>query len=626
MPIFSNLTFSNLTISNLNYNFTNLTNVGIVSIFTGTGNLRLSPLKYSPVYNEVISVWNSPNKVRDNFEFRFHLSGDSAFRTGSFATVKKVPNIEGFGVLDSHRVLENFVTYDIESFATGITKNPKSIVEYKIEQSEEYSSTNRITRILTTYATSTTGAKLMVGLKFGASTLKAGDKITISNLEAGVDVGLEGTHTIQTKISSTIFILTTASIGVEPYLSSGYATMAATGGKVASNVVSTFNKGYAISSAQPYGLHTDGTMSQDKYVNYTAADASFLTNKPFNVSVKHTDWAWLNFINDDEAPVVSVFISGNTGGHIIPNPYSGVTATDDRTLRHLRVGVGPAALNNTQRATSYGDAFRYDDISSGGGVKLVLVNTGGTSSTVGKNYFQDGKCYVLRDDNGHILPEMNNEVGIAEIGSNYVIITGSTFTVPSAGKSGWLFAKNPNDMISPLGIVGPDTTEYTVQAIATEVQSGRTAPTQFTLDIGSCKYENIRLIFQDGMGSFVGLNFDRVSKTTIKTKRETYRKNFGKYDGDTNTWGYNKIDRGFTTLDNVFTESVRCISNWVEDGESEYFLSLYKSPEVYHQLEDGTLLPVTVKTDTVVEVESINGIGNYKLTFEYANRDNIQRG
>ena len=80
-----------------------------------TGNqteIKVKPLGATPTYNETIVVLDSPNKQSDNFKWLISIykgvPSDTVYELISNITI--LPNIEGYGVIDFHRIVENYIS------------------------------------------------------------------------------------------------------------------------------------------------------------------------------------------------------------------------------------------------------------------------------------------------------------------------------------------------------------------------------------------------------------------------------------------------------------------------------------------------------------------------------------
>ena len=77
-----------------------------------TTEIKVSPTGLTPTYNETIIVLESPNIISDNFKWIVDLykgvPGDSDYELISTLTI--LPNPDGYGVIDVHRHIENYIT------------------------------------------------------------------------------------------------------------------------------------------------------------------------------------------------------------------------------------------------------------------------------------------------------------------------------------------------------------------------------------------------------------------------------------------------------------------------------------------------------------------------------------
>ena len=169
------------------------------------------------------------------------------------------------------------------------------------------------------------------------------------------------------------------------------------------------------------------------------------------------------------------------------------------------------------------------------------------------------------------------------------------------------------------------TTSYTVQLLDNFSNASSQVYT-FNIDIECNPHTNYELLYQDALGSFIPINFDMVSKLTVSNSKKQYSKNYGSYNAVAATYGWDSSDRGRTVIDTDITEKIDIQTNWVDDVVSEKVKDLLLSPVVYHI--DGTnLRAINIKTSSLeVKNKKVNKTFNYKIAFEYANKDTRQRG
>ena len=96
------------------------------------------PSKFSPAYNELVYVVQSSNISQPNYKYICDIyAADGSTR---LARIKRIPQPDGYGLFDLHRILENYLSYDIEASTSGFTTNGKSYYGYIVKFGEEYGS------------------------------------------------------------------------------------------------------------------------------------------------------------------------------------------------------------------------------------------------------------------------------------------------------------------------------------------------------------------------------------------------------------------------------------------------------------------------------------------------------
>jgi hypothetical protein len=251
--------------------------------------------------------------------------------------------------------------------------------------------------------------------------------------------------------------------------------------------------------------------------------------------------------------------------------------------------VAPAQL-----LTSVPNGWQFDLDSQ---AYLLAFQTGGTNAKFLKVTLDNGNTYFI---NNPAPTEKTLAVGVGTYNINQAL--GGVIT--SAVKS------------------------YTVQV--TNASSAATS-VAYTFEVYShCSaspFNQFQIVGLDRMGSMVSFNFDLASKQIDSIKRDEFKKIVGSYSPTTNTWGYNSFDRGRTVNNIDVTSSFTVTSDWVTEEQVAYLAELYSSPEVYHIDSAGNWLAIIVTNDSFDhKYRNREKLFNYTLTFEYANRDQVQRG
>jgi hypothetical protein len=98
--------------------------------------INQSPPKFSPAYNETVYVVSSSNASQPNYKYICDIYAVDG--TTRLARIKRIPQPDGYGLFDLHRILENYVGFDINASTSGIDTNTKSFYGYVVKFGEEY--------------------------------------------------------------------------------------------------------------------------------------------------------------------------------------------------------------------------------------------------------------------------------------------------------------------------------------------------------------------------------------------------------------------------------------------------------------------------------------------------------
>ena len=104
-----------------------------------------SPDTFTPVYNPIRFKISSTNTAQDNFKYyvEVYVSGVGSVFTGTYDAD---PNDSGRAVIDVQRILENYVTHDINlTSGTAFIKAANMYVYYEVRFGEQYGATGSIT-------------------------------------------------------------------------------------------------------------------------------------------------------------------------------------------------------------------------------------------------------------------------------------------------------------------------------------------------------------------------------------------------------------------------------------------------------------------------------------------------
>jgi len=414
---------------------------------------------------------------------------------------------------------------------------------------------------------------------------------------------------------------------------------------------------YITTTFQPADLGTTGT-AEDSFRIWSLNVTEYFDNYVWNFDTNNADGLEVAFINvgEDHFFEIGDEVTILQDGSPTYPAYDGldtvlrVPTTDSITINKLFLGAtgsepGTATGNKTVEVSqTTASSFLYKsfngviDFADFNDFDASVYDMDATNPTalfltdIPNNYelsrtdplwingYSESRSFITMEivtDNGEFLinpisptPAINDTYVIqSKIGYTDLLNTDSIVTITSGS----------------LPIVDVNTTFITAQAMAgvtaiSEVKS-------FTVVDKCSKYENIKLFFLDRLGSYIPLNFDRVSKTNVKNERSNYKQNYGNYDSVANAWGYTTHARGTTTYDIKSTKSITCTSDWLDDEQVELMQILLTSPDVYYIDEAGVYRAITITTNSYEEKKRVNDkLLNYTITFEYANNNGNQRG
>lgn len=110
--------------------------------------IRTSAPTYAPVYNPMFFMVNSTNTAQANFQFLcdVYITGQT-FAGASYLRLKTTYDTSiGGGVFDVGRILERYLSYDIDDTTYSFQPNTNSILEYTLQFGEEYGPSSGVTQ------------------------------------------------------------------------------------------------------------------------------------------------------------------------------------------------------------------------------------------------------------------------------------------------------------------------------------------------------------------------------------------------------------------------------------------------------------------------------------------------
>ena len=130
------------------------------------------------------------------------------------------------------------------------------------------------------------------------------------------------------------------------------------------------------------------------------------------------------------------------------------------------------------------------------------------------------------------------------------------------------------------------------------------------------KFERVRLLFTDLLGSVNGFNFALYNAKTVSTSKDTFTKDINDFS-NLNTIKFNKDSRGKTDVSTNVKYKLRLNSDFLTQEESNYFEDLLISNNVKMQYK-GDVIAVNIPSRSVVIKEKVNGLVRYALDVEYS--------
>lgn len=162
-----------------------------------------------------------------------------------------------------------------------------------------------------------------------------------------------------------------------------------------------------------------------------------------------------------------------------------------------------------------------------------------------------------------------------------------------------------------LPVFDNDTTSYTVcttDALLDTTSEVRT----FKVDRLTTQHENYKLIYLNEGGSYSCFNFSAASSKSVRVRKKNFTQNYGSYNVNENTYGYESQDRGIKRISTEVDETFKLNSNWITEVVGNTIEDLIVSPEVYH-IKDSTYK--TGDTPYTVVQVLVNGFNELLLNF-----------
>ena len=160
--------------------------------------LIASPQSFSPAYNPLKFIVDSTNKAKAGFRYIFDVY--AAGTATKIAEYKPLPTFgTGYGEEDLSKLLQNQVSWDLDSINTATYGAPNSYYNYDLKIGEEY-----VYEVA--YTSSLTNASGSVQINV-TNSFAPGDQVIITQADGGVaNPQLEGLHTVVSATGSAFVV------------------------------------------------------------------------------------------------------------------------------------------------------------------------------------------------------------------------------------------------------------------------------------------------------------------------------------------------------------------------------------------------------------------------------------
>jgi hypothetical protein len=243
--------------------------------------LIASPQSFSPAYNPLKFIVDSTNKNNTGFRYIFDIY--EAGTTTKIAEYKVLPRYnDGYGEQDISKLIQNFVSWDLDTLSTTHIAAPNSSFTYNVNVGEEY-----VYQV--NYISNLTNASGSVQINV-TNSFAPGDQVIITQADGGAaNPQLEGLHTVVSATGSAFVVnvlwSTITSAGIDGSVS--YADNRKTITRDITLVDSLIGYNAAF-------RWTDWASYDEDNYTLNGASKLWLTNQPQSYRMTPGQDAWLN--------------------------------------------------------------------------------------------------------------------------------------------------------------------------------------------------------------------------------------------------------------------------------------------------------------------------------------------
>lgn len=304
-----------------------------------------------------------------------------------------------------------------------------------------------------------------------------------------------------------------------------------------------------------------------------------------------------------------------------------ITFADERITRNLFEEV--ITDNYVYNARTKTEEYSIDEFD-----KFIIKNRALTDNNISTILNKDNKYRIEKDSKSWLLAHTDTDVLIDEIkyrfyDKNNNILGDINMSISGSNNKDFYFPVGINQVLNSLNTSGTislstyidDITKYDVFCVT----SGNTQlcnKITFEVNNDCSKYEMYHLMWKDRRGSWLSYPFKYLNTKTTEFERKTYYKKIGKFDLNTNDFGYDSYDRGETSYYNRSRDKITLNSGWVEEYENELIKDLMISSSVYLQEPDGNLVGCIINNKDLKFGQDINdSLFNYTLDIRLSMND-----
>jgi len=273
--------------------------------------------------------------------------------------------------------------------------------------------------------------------------------------------------------------------------------------------------------------------------------------------------------------------------------------------------------NISSEYTAYFTGLKYKDIS---GLSNVDLNNLITSYTNGSKYFS----YAPKEQNTYL-----NDLGYLTLANNGALVV--TYVITDSANTEHTYTLNLSNsediykvLSNPASINNTSMTTNAARGLPViqECDKSYTINTNYGTEeykfnlLQDTKFERVRLLFSDILGSLNGFNFALYNAIEINTTKDTYTKDYVDYSS-LNTIKYNNQSRGKTDLATKKSYTLTLNSDFLTQDEGNYFEDLLTSNNVFAQYK-GDIIAINIPNTGVTIKEKVNGLIRYSIKVEYS--------